>query len=89
MDEIIGRIHSVETMGTVDGPGIRFIVFMQGCHLRCKYCHNRDTREVNAGENITVNKLVKKILRSKTYFEASRRWSYCFRRRTFITSKIC
>ncbi len=39
----MARIHSIETMGTVDGPGLRFVVFMQGCHLHCKYCHNRDT----------------------------------------------
>ena len=39
----MAKIHSIETMGTVDGPGLRFVVFMQGCHLRCQYCHNRDT----------------------------------------------
>lgn len=39
----MARIHSIETFGTVDGPGIRFVIFMQGCHLRCGYCHNRDT----------------------------------------------
>ena len=71
MDELIGRIHSVETLGTVDGPGIRFVVFMQGCPLKCKYCHNRDTWDINAGKTYTVDELMKKILRSKSYFEAS------------------
>ena len=71
MNELIGRIHSVETLGTVDGPGIRFVVFMQGCPLKCKYCDNRDTWEINAGKTYTVDELVKKILRSKSYFEAS------------------
>lgn len=47
MENNIARIHSIETMGTVDGPGLRFVVFMQGCHLRCKYCHNRDTWDCN------------------------------------------
>lgn len=71
MNELIGRIHSVETLGTVDGPGIRFVVFMQGCPLKCKYCHNRDTWEINTGKTFTTDELVKKILRSKSYFEAS------------------
>lgn len=71
MDELLGRIHSLETLGTVDGPGIRFVVFMQGCPLKCKYCHNRDTWKINSGKTYTVDELIKKILRSKSYFEAS------------------
>lgn len=71
MNELIGKIHSVETLGTVDGPGIRFVVFMQGCPLKCKYCHNRDTWEINTGKAFTTDELIKKILRSRSYFEAS------------------
>lgn len=67
----MARIHSFETFGTVDGPGIRFVVFMQGCHLKCKYCHNRDTWDINAGDNISVNELVNKIEKYITYFKAS------------------
>jgi len=67
----MGRIHSFETLGTVDGPGLRFVVFMQGCHLRCKYCHNRDTWNTCAGQVISLDELVNKIEKYINYFKAS------------------
>ncbi|MGL5151349.1 MAG: pyruvate formate-lyase-activating protein [Clostridium sp.] len=66
-----GRIHSIETMGLVDGPGIRVVVFFQGCALRCKYCHNPDTWNFAGGEEYTAEELVNKIARYKNYFERS------------------
>lgn len=66
-----GRIHSIESMGLVDGPGIRVVVFFQGCSLRCKYCHNPDTWEYGGGEEYTASDLVNKIKRYKPYFETS------------------
>jgi pyruvate formate lyase activating enzyme len=66
-----GNVHSIETMGLVDGPGIRVVVFLQGCALRCKYCHNPDTWAANEGEEYTPKDLVKKIERFKTYFASS------------------
>ena len=66
-NNIYGRIHSLESFGTVDGPGIRFVVFMQGCALKCKYCHNRDTWDINSGTLISVDDLINKIERYKNY----------------------
>ncbi len=68
---MIGKIHSIETFGTVDGPGIRFVVFMQGCTLKCKYCHNRDTWDTHSGKEISIDELVKEILKYKSYMDNS------------------
>lgn len=61
------KIHSIETFGTVDGPGIRFVTFFQGCNLECKYCHNRDTWDINHGKYISVDELFAQILRYQPY----------------------
>ena len=71
---IKGKIHSVESMGLVDGPGIRVVVFMQGCALRCLYCHNPDTWTLDGNKDaldFTPEELVKKISRFRSYFEKS------------------
>ena len=68
---IKGNIHSIETMGLVDGPGIRVVVFFQGCALRCTFCHNPDTWATSGGESISPVELVNKIERYKTYFKNS------------------
>lgn len=61
MEEIIGNIHSIETCGTVDGPGIRFVVFMQGCPMRCQYCHNPDTWDLNnCSERLSPSQIMDK-----------------------------
>jgi pyruvate formate-lyase 1-activating enzyme len=67
----IGRIHSFESCGTVDGPGIRFIVFMQGCLMRCKYCHNRDTWDTHGGKEVTVDEIMKDVLAYRHFITAS------------------
>ena len=61
------KVHSVESFGTVDGPGIRFVLFLQGCHLECKYCHNRDTWDINGGEYKSLDDIFEKIIRYKNY----------------------
>ncbi len=65
---IKGRVHSIQSLGTVDGPGVRFVVFTQGCCLRCKCCHNPDTWDMNGGTEYTPDEILKKALRCREYF---------------------
>ena len=67
---MVGKINSIETMGLVDGPGIRFVVFMQGCPLRCIFCHNPETWLLDKYQlTLTPNELIDKVLRYKPYFK--------------------
>ena len=63
-----GRIHSLQSLGTLDGPGIRFVIFFQGCNLRCKCCHNPDTWDCSGGLEASAEELIEKALKYKTYF---------------------
>lgn len=66
-----GNIHSIETMGTVDGPGIRYVIFTQGCLLRCQFCHNADTWEIGAGKQITVTEIMDDLISYLPFIQAS------------------
>ena len=63
-----GRIHSIESFGTVDGPGLRFVVFTQGCPMRCAYCHNPDTWAMNAGELMDPADIIEQYERNRSFY---------------------
>lgn len=68
MHNITGRVNSIQSLGTLDGPGIRFVIFMQGCNLRCGCCHNPDTWNPDSGTLYTAEELVNKAAQYKEYF---------------------
>lgn len=68
-EKITGIINDTESFGAVDGPGIRFIVFMQGCHMRCRYCHNPETWALKGGTERTPEDVLEQALRFKTYWK--------------------
>lgn len=65
---IMGRVHSIQSMGALDGPGIRFVVFVQGCNLRCGCCHNPDTWSMDGGAEYAPAQIVKRAARCREYF---------------------
>ena len=69
MENTRGNIHSIESFGTVDGPGVRLVVFMQGCPMRCLYCHNPDTWEYKENQQTTVDEIIQKYESIKEFLK--------------------
>lgn len=66
--KVTGRVSSFQSLGAVDGPGIRFVVFLQGCPLRCIYCHNPETWDMQGGTEMTADEVFSKIRKYRNYF---------------------
>ena len=65
----MGKIHSIETFGTVDGPGVRFVVFFQGCPMRCQYCHNPDTWLMEDGQEMSTTEILSRMERNISFYK--------------------
>ena len=70
-DKNTGYVHSIDTCGMVDGPGIRYLIFLSGCPMRCKYCHNPDTWDLKSGKLMTVDEIIRDIKKYRSYIEFS------------------
>ena len=69
MKKVLGKINSIQSLGTLDGPGVRFVVFLQGCNLRCGCCHNPDTWDISQGKEYSAEEILSKAIRYKEYFK--------------------
>ncbi len=67
-EPLIGYVHSIETFGSVDGPGIRYVAFLQGCHMRCQYCHNPDTWKLNVGDQMTADEILEDAAKYRAFW---------------------
>ena len=66
----VGYVHSLETFGSVDGPGVRYLIFLTGCAMRCQYCHNPDTWKMSAGKPYTADELIKSAIKYRSYWRS-------------------
>ena len=64
----MGKIHSIESFGTVDGPGVRFVVFFEGCPMRCLYCHNPDTWHLEDGQEMSAEEILSRMERNRSFY---------------------
>ena len=64
----MGKIHSMESFGTVDGPGVRFVVFFEGCPMRCLYCHNPDTWHLEDGKEMSAEEILSRMERNRSFY---------------------
>ena len=69
MADILGRIHSTESFGTLDGPGIRYVLFLQGCPMRCLYCHNPDTWDISDGSEMSADEVLAEYAKNKDFYK--------------------
>ena len=65
---MIGRVHSIESFGTVDGPGVRYVLFLQGCPMRCAYCHNPDTWDISLGKEMSDDTVIEEYKKNSVFY---------------------